>query len=448
MSSLQKKLTYTQIIVLSFLIIVLLGAVLLSLPFSSRAHQWTPFIDALFTSTSATCVTGLIVFDTYTQWSPVGQAIILVLIQIGGLGVMTCIATLALVLNRRITIGERKLLMQSAGSLQHSGVVQLLRRIIRGTALAELCGALLLSIAFIPKMGFASGLWNAVFHSVSAFCNAGFDLMGKYSAFSSFTGAEFANNPLVIITLALLIIIGGTGFLVWSDISQKRTKFKDYEVHTKIVLTTSAALIVLGTILFFIFENNNALAGMSFGEKLLHSFFQSVSPRTAGMNSVNLSSLSVSASLLMMLLMFIGGSPGSTAGGIKTTTFLVLLLSAWTSARRYGSITVFKRKLDSVTLAQASSIATVYAAAIILSTMLIGALEPYSFSQILFETVSAAATVGLTTGITASLCTVSHVILMILMFAGRIGGLTFVLVLAERRVNVPIDRPTAKILIG
>ena len=448
MSSLRNKLTYPQIIVISFLTIILLGALLLSLPIASRSGQRTFLLDSLFTATSATCVTGLIVFDTYTQWSPFGQAVILLLIQIGGLGVMTCVATLSLALNRRISIGERKLIMQSAGSLQHSGIVQLLRRIIRGTVLVELCGAALLSVAFIPKMGFSSGLWNAVFHSVSAFCNAGFDLMGKYGAFSSLTCAEFSNNPLVLLTVALLIIIGGVGFLVWSDIVQKKAKFKDLEVHSKIVLTVSAALLLLGTVLFFIFEYSNALSGMSFGEKLLHSFFQSASPRTAGMNSVSLSSLSVSASLLMMLLMFIGGSPGSTAGGIKTTTFLVLLLSAWASARRYGSISVFKRRLDSETLAQASSIATVYAAAVILATMVIGALEPYSLSQILFEVVSASATVGLTTGITPSLCTASHIILMVLMFAGRIGGLTFVLVLAERRVNVPIDRPAAKILIG
>lgn len=448
MSSLRNKLSYTQIIVLSFLIIILVGAFLLALPVSSRDHSWTSPLDALFTATSSTCVVGLLVLDTYSHWSPFGQAVLLVLIQIGGLGVMTCLATLSLILNRRISIAERRLLIQSAGLLRHSGVVLLLRRIVFGTAIAELCGALLLSVAFIPKMGFSSGLWNAVFHSVSAFCNAGFDLMGKYGAYSSFTNAEFSNSPLVLITLTLLIISGGIGFLVWNDISQKRRKFKEYEVHTKIVLSATVSLLVLGTVLFFIFEYNGALADMSFGQKLLHSFFQSVSPRTAGFNSVSLSSLSVSAGLLITLLMLIGGSPGSTAGGIKTTTFVVLLLNAWGSARRYGSTTAFKRKLEKETVAQASAIVTVYVCVIFVAVIIIGALEPHSLSEVLFEVVSAVATVGLSTGITPSLCAASHIILAILMFAGRIGGLTFVLVLAERRVNVPIDRPPAKILIG
>lgn len=448
MSSLRSKLTYTQIIVLSFLSLILLGALALTLPISSRSGEWTSFIDSLFTATSATCVTGLVVFDTYTHWSPFGQAVILLLIQIGGLGVMTCIATLALVLRRRISLGERRLLMQSAGSLQHSGVVQLLRRIVFGTALVELCGALLLSIAFIPKMGFASGLWNSVFHSVSAFCNAGFDLMGKYGEFSSLTSAGLGDNPLVVLTLCVLIISGGMGFLVWGDLIKNRLHFKKFEVHSKIVLTCSAALIVIGTLFFFIFENHNALDGMSFFQKLMHSLFQAVSPRTAGFNTVSLSSLTVSGYLLVMILMFIGGSPGSTAGGIKTTTFVVLLLNALTSARRYGSITVFKRKLDQNTVAQAGAIVTVYTAAVLIAVMIIAMLEPFSLTQILFETISAVATVGLSTGITAELSPLSHLVLIVLMFAGRIGGLTFVLVLAERRINIPIDRPTVKILIG
>ena len=333
--------------------------------------------------------------------------------------------------------------------MQHNGVVQLLRSIIVGTVIIELGGAVLLSISFIPKMGAAAGIWSAVFHSVSAFCNAGFDLMGRYGSFSSFTSEGLCGSPLVLLTLSALIVIGGLGFLVRSDMKAKRFRFKQFEVHTKIVLTVSAALIVLGTVLFLVFENSNALAGMSFGKKLLASLFQSVSPRTAGMNSVSLSSLTSSAYVLMMLLMLIGGSPGSTAGGIKTTTFFVLLLSAWSSARRYGGMNVFKHRLEKETVAQASSIATVYIFAIIIASLIIGALEPrLSLTQVLFETISAVATVGLTTGITAGLCAGSKIVLMVLMFAGRIGGLTFMLVLAERRVNVPLERPTAKILIG
>ena len=448
MSNLRKKLTYTQIIVLSFLSIILIGSLLLTLPLSSRSGEWTPFLDAMFTATSATCVTGLVVYDTYTHWSAFGQAIILVLIQIGGIGIMTCIAMLSLILKRRISLSERRLLMQSAGSLQHNGIVILIKQIITGTAIVELCGALLLAIVFCPRMGFTVGLWNAVFHSVSAFCNAGFDLMGRYSAFSSLSGDGLYNNPLVMITLMLLIVIGGIGFLVWNDVIKKRTSFKKYEVHSKIVLTTSALLIGIGFVLFFIFEYKHSLAGMSLGQKLLNALFEAITPRTAGFASVDLNSMSDSGTLLTMILMFIGGSPGSTAGGIKTTTFVVLLLCALNSARRYGSITVFKRKLDQNTVAQASSIATVYAAGVFIAAMIICALEPYSFTQIVFEIVSADATVGLYTGITPNLCAASQILLMVLMFAGRIGGLTFVLVLAERRINVPISRPTVKILIG
>ena len=448
MSNLRKKLTYTQIIVLSFLSIILIGSLLLTLPLSSRSGEWTPFLDAMFTATSATCVTGLVVYDTYTHWSAFGQAIILVLIQIGGLGIMTCIAMLSLILKRRISLSERRLLMQSAGSLQHNGIVILIKQNITGTAIDELCGALLLAIVFCPRMGFTVGLWNAVFHSVSAFCNAGFDLMGRYSAFSSLSCDGLYNNPLVMITLMLLIVIGGIGFLVWNDVIKKRTSFKKYEVHSKIVLTTSALLIGIGFVLFFIFEYKHSLAGMSLGQKLLNALFEAITPRTAGFASVDLNSMSDSGTLLTMILMFIGGSPGSTAGGIKTTTFVVLLLCALNSARRYGSITVFKRKLDQNTVAQASSIATVYAAGVFIAAMIICALEPYSFTQIVFEIVSAVATVGLSTGITPNLCAASQILLMVLMFAGRIGGLTFVLVLAERRINVPISRPTVKILIG
>ena len=376
MSNLRKKLTYTQIIVLSFLSIILIGSLLLTLPLSSRSGEWTPFLDAMFTATSATCVTGLVVYDTYTHWSAFGQAIILVLIQIGGLGIMTCIAMLSLILKRRISLSERRLLMQSAGSLQHNGIVILIKQIITGTAIVELCGALLLAIVFCPRMGFTVGLWNAVFHSVSAFCNAGFDLMGRYSAFSSLSGDGLYNNPIVMITLMLLIVIGGIGFLVWNDVIKKRTSFKKYEVHSKIVLTTSALLIGIGFVLFFIFEYKHSLAGMSLGQKLLNALFEAITPRTAGFASVDLNSMSDSGTLLTMILMFIGGSPGSTAGGIKTTTFVVLLLCALNSARRYGSITVFKRKLDQNTVAQASSIATVYAAGVFIAAMIICALEP------------------------------------------------------------------------
>ncbi|MEF9971043.1 MAG: TrkH family potassium uptake protein [Oscillospiraceae bacterium] len=448
MSTIRNKLTYTQMIVLSFFCIIFIGALVLCLPISSREGIWSPFIDAMFTATSATCVTGLIVFDTFTHWSAFGQVVILVLIQIGGLGVMTIIAMIALFLKRRITLGERRLLMQSTGSLEISGVVRLIHRILTGTVIAESCGAILLSFVFVPDMGFGKGIWNAVFHSVSAFCNAGFDLMGRYAPFASFSNTDYAMNPIVNLTIMSLIVVGGIGFIVWRDIATKRFKFSEYEVHSKIVLVTTACLIVFGSILFFIFEYDHTLAGFTLWEKILASMFHSVSPRTAGFSTLNLGLLSNSGALLTILLMFIGGSPGSTAGGIKTTTFTVLLLSALASAKRYGSITVFKRKLDENTVVQASTIATIYVCCVSIAVLLICAFEPLPFIPVAFEAVSAIGTVGLSTGITPSLCAGSKVILMVLMFAGRVGGLSLMLVLAERRISVPIERPTGKILIG
>ena len=442
------KLTYTQVVVLSFFCLILTGAFVLTLPISSRTGEWTPFINALFTATTSSCVTGLVVVDTYSHWSVFGQVIVLLLIQIGGLGVMTCISLIALVLKRRISLGERRLIMQAAGSLQISGIAKLLRRILVGTAIIEGTGAVILAFVFVPRMGFLPGLWNAVFHAVSAFCNAGIDLFGKYGQFSSLTSAGLQFNPAVILTIAFLIIIGGIGFIVWTDVAKHRLNFKKYEVHSKIALVTTACLIVIGTVLFFIFEANHTMKGFSFWERLLSSFFQSVTPRTAGFNSIDESALSESGKLLTTVLMFIGGSPGSTAGGIKTTTFAVLLLTAVAASRRYGSVTVFKRRLDENTIVQASSILTVYISCLLVSVLIICAIEPYSFMQVLFEAVSAIGTVGLTLGITPELGGVSKLILILLMFTGRVGGLSLMLVLAERRVNVHMTRPTTQILIG
>ena len=444
----QKKFTYTQIIVISFFCFILGGAFLLCLPISSRTHEWTPFIDALFTATSSSCVTGLVVVDTYTHWSPFGQALILCLIQVGGIGVMTSISLIALLLKRRISLGERRLIMQAAGSLKISGIAKLLHRIFIGTAIVEGTGAVILAFVFIPRMGFLTGLWNAVFHSVSAFCNAGIDLMGKYGQFSSLTTPGLQFNPAVILTIAALIVIGGIGFVVWTDIARYKLNFKKYEVHSKIALVTTACLIVFGAILFFIFESDHTMKGFTFWQKGLSSLFQAITPRTAGFNSISQTEMSESSKILSTVLMFIGGSPGSTAGGIKTTTFAVLLLSAFAAAKKYGGVTVFKRKLDDNTIVQASAIFTVYITALFVAVLVISAVEPYSFMQVLFEAVSAIGTVGLTLGITPTLGIVSKLILILLMFAGRVGGLSLMLVLAERRINVPISRPTTQILIG
>ena len=448
MSLSPRKLTYTQMIVLSFFCLILTGALILCLPISSRDHTWTPFIDALFAATTSSCVTGLVVVDTFAHWSVFGQIIILILIQIGGLGVMTSIALFSLFLKRRIPLGERRLLMQSAGSLEISGIVKLLRRIFIGTAIVEGCGAIILSFVFIPRMGFLTGLWNAVFHSVSAFCNAGIDLMGRYGQFSSFTSEGLQFNPVLNLTVMFLIVVGGIGFIVWSDVAKYKFHFNKYQVHSKIALSATAILLVGGAVLFFIFEYSKAFEGFTFGQKILASMFQAVTPRTAGFNTIDLTKLSESGKALTAVLMFIGGSPGSTAGGIKTTTFAVLLLSTLASSRRYGSVTVFKRKLDENTIVQASSILTVYVGCLFFAVLTICALEPFSFTEVLFETVSAIGTVGLSLGITPMLCTGSKLILILLMFTGRVGGLSLMLVLAERRRNIKITRPTTQILIG
>ena len=442
----ERKLTYTQIIVLSFAALILIGTFLLALPISSRDGNWTEPLGALFTATSSTCVTGLVVFDTYTHWSSFGQAVILILIQIGGLGFMTVVSMVSIFLKRRIGLRERRLLMQSAGTMRLAGIVEIVRRVLFGTFMFEGAGALILATRFCPEMGLWKGIWNAVFHSISAFCNAGFDLMGSRAPFSSLT--YYRDDITVNITVMLLIIIGGIGFFVWDDIREKRFNFKKYEIHTKVVLITSAALILLPAVLFFIFEFNGNLADLTFGKKWLASLFMSVTTRTAGMNTISIADLSESGKILTSVLMLIGGSPGSTAGGIKTTTVAVLLLGMIATARGNRSICIFKRRLDDSLWRQASSIFAIYIIVVISALLLLGAAEPLPLQDILLEVTSAAGTVGLSTGITPTLSAISKITLILLMFGGRVGCLSLVLVFAEKRQNVPLDMPVDKIMIG
>ena len=443
---LKKKFGYGQIIVFGYMFIILFGGLLLSLPVSSKTGEWTSYLNSVFTATSATCVTGLVVYDTYTHWSVFGQIIIMILIQIGGLGFMTIIALFSLFLKKNIGLYERKLLMQSAGSIKIGGVIRLIRRVALGTLIVEGTGMILLATSFVPKMGWAEGLFNALFHSVSAFCNAGFDIMGKYGQFSSITG--FQNDVVVNVTIMVLIVVGGIGFIVWNDVITQKWHFKKYQLHSKIALVATIILIFGGAILFLLYENNAAFADLNIGEKIMAAFFQSITPRTAGFNSVEMSELSESGHLLTIILMFIGGSPGSTAGGIKTTTFVVVLLGAIASARHYTHINAFKKRLDESIVKEASAITTLYIVMIMISTLVICSIQPFSMKDVLFEVVSAIGTVGLTAGITTSLGSISKIIIILLMFAGRVGGLTLALVLAEKKTNVILDRPVEKILIG
>lgn len=440
------KLTYTKVITIGFALLIFIGAFLLMLPISSRSGEWTPFTNALFTSTSATCVTGLIVYDTFSHWSIFGQLTIITLIQIGGLGFMTIITMFSFLLKRRIGLRERRLLMESSGSPELRGVIRMIRKILYGTFITEAVGAVLLSIRFIPEMGFLRGVYNAVFHSVSAFCNAGFDLMGRYEAFSSLT--LFYDDILVNLTVCGLIIVGGVGFVVWNDIFNLRTRLSKYSLHSKIVLITTALLLLVGTVLFYAFERHGILRDMPEYKRWLVAFFQSVTSRTAGFNTANLSAMSHSAVVIFCILMFIGGSPGSTAGGVKTTTFAVLVLSAFTSARRSNDITVFKKRLEERTARQASAVVVTYVLVIALAVMIICAIEPFSLTAVVFEAVSAMGTVGVTMGITPQLSVASRYIIIILMYAGRVGGLTLMLTLAEKRKQVAVKRPAEQVLIG
>ena len=441
------KLSYTQIIILGTLALIILGAFLLSLPASSRDGNYTPFIDSLLTASSALCVTGLIVYDTYTHWSLFGQIIILTLIQTGGLGFMTVITLISMFLKRRIGLKERRLIMESVNTYNIGGVVRLARKIIRRTFIIEGAGIVILTIRFYPEMGFWEGFYNGVFHSVSAFCNAGFDLMGKYGQFSSLT--RYVGDFTVNITFGSLIIIGGLGFLVWDDIIENKVNFKKYSLHSKIVIITTTILILGGAVFFYIFETNYSMAGLKTYERIAASFFQSVTPRTAGFNTIDQMKLSESGSLLTILLMIIGGSPGSTAGGIKTTTMVILIVGTIASVKSSNDLTILKKRLEENSLRKASSITVLYITTAFLSALILCTLENFSLKQILFEVFSALGTVGLTMNVTPNLSNwISKLIISFLIYSGKVGVLSLVASLSEQKVKVQLSRPVAKILIG
>ena len=414
MSKSKFRLSPPRLIALGFFLAILLGAGLLCLPFASKGAP-VSFIDAFFTATSATCVTGLVVRDTFTTWTGFGQCVILLLIQLGGLGLMTVITLFSYALGKHLGLYSRKVLMQSAGNLSLSGVGSLIRKIVPFSFVIEGAGAVLLAIRFVPEFGWGRGIWYAVFHGVSAFCNAGFDLMGLKAPFSSMT--DYVHDPLVSLTLCGLIIVGGLGFLVWRDLKQNGLHWNKYQLHTKLVIVTNLILFMGGTVLFLIFEWNASMAEMSFGEKVLASFFQAVTPRTAGFNTIDLNSLSESGNLLTNILMLIGGSPGSTAGGIKTTTVAVLFLSTWASARGKYRVNAFRYSIDRDTIRQACSIVVIYLSLTFLSIMLLCATEGVSGKVASLEVCSAVATVGLSLGLTPTLSVAGKLLLILLMYA-------------------------------
>ncbi len=447
MKTFLERMTATKIIVFGYLSIILCGTLLLSLPVSAKAHLWTPFPDALFTATSATCVTGLIVFDTASYWSSFGQAVILALIQIGGLGFITMAIMVAVFSGRRIGLKSRFLMQESIAAPQMAGIVRLTRFVFTVTLVVEAIGAVLLSFRFIPLFGVGKGIWYSVFHAISAFCNAGFDLMGTYSGqFSSLTA--FTSDALVNLVIMALIIIGGLGFFVWENLWLYRRDKKHFSLQTKIVLLTTSVLVVLPAILLLVFQHGAMQKNLAGTTQALSALFQSVTTRTAGFNSVGLDGLQPNSQLLMILLMLIGGSPGSTAGGMKTTTVVVLLLCLRASLRREKELECFGRRIDDQVLRSAVTITVSYLALTVAGTMALCHLDGVPMMAAIFETSSAVATVGLTMGLTPTLSLASHMILVFLMFFGRVGCLTLLYAITENQLRSLSRMPLEKIAIG
>ncbi|SHM37640.1 TrkH family potassium uptake protein [Ruminococcus flavefaciens] len=405
---------------LGFVILILSGALLLMLPISSQDRSITPFKDTLFTAISASCVTGLVVRDTATHWSFFGQAVILTLIQIGGMGVITIGLMITRLSGKKVGLWFRGMMQDSISAPHVGGILQLTKFILKMTAAIELTGAVLLYPVFFREFGAVKSIWYSVFHSVSAFCNAGFDLMGVKEKFSSLT--TLGSNAYANTVIMLLIIIGGIGFLTWDDIVQYKFHFKKYRLQTKVVIVTSGLLIILPAIFFFCSEYSNE----PIKERILHSFFQSVTARTAGFNTSDFSKMSEPAAMVMTVLMLIGGCSGSTAGGMKTSTVAVLFLAALSVFRRKNDIECFKRRIPEDTIRTAGAILFMYLTLFMSTGIAISMIESLPLISCLFETGSALGTAGLTLGITTSLSLSSHIILMILMFAGRVGGLTLI----------------------
>ena len=438
----KKHMTSFQLIIMGFAGVILLGTVLLMLPFSSAEKVITPFHEALFTATSAVCVTGLVVKDTGSYWSLAGQTIILALIQTGGLGVVTVAASVSLLSGKKISLMQRSTMQDAISAPKVGGIVRLTRFILRGTFLIEAAGTVLLLPVFMGDYG-KKGIWMSVFHSISAFCNAGFDILGTDSSmFPSLTG--YSGNILINLVIMLLIITGGIGFLTWDDIYTNKLNFKRYRMQSKIILMTTACLILFPTVFFYICD----LTNLPMGKRLLAATFQSVTTRTAGFNTINISEMSEASKAVMILLMLIGGSPGSTAGGMKTTTFSVLILNAIATFRSQENAGAFGRRLEYHVIKNAATIAMLYFALFFGGGIAISVYEGLPLLDCLYEAASAVGTVGLTLGITPELHVFSQVVLIILMYLGRVGGLTLIYAVFSGRNKGNAKLPLEKITVG
>lgn len=431
-----------QIISLGFAAVIALGALLLMLPFATRDGRGAPFSDALFTAASAVCVTGLVVRDTAMYWTGFGQGVILALIQIGGMGVVTCAVTLFALAGQRITLRQRGTMQEAISAPKLGGIVRLTGFILLTTAAIELLGAVLLSVPFCQELGMPRGLWYGLFHAVSAFCNAGFDLMGFREHFSSLTA--YSAHPLINPVIMLLIITGGIGFMTWDDIRIHRWNLRRYRMQSKVVLTTTLFLLALPAAYFYFFE----FAALPPAQRLWGSLFQSVTARTAGFNTLDLAAMSEAGQGIMILLMLVGGAPGSTAGGMKVTTLAVLLSTTISVFRRREDTNFFGRRIEEGTVRSAAAILTLYFTLFLGGGLLISRIESLPLLPCLFETASAVGTVGLTLGLTPGLGTASRIILTLLMYCGRVGALTLVFAALSAQRGGPARLPAEKLIVG
>ena len=446
-SAMRRSLSYPRRIVLGFALIVLVGALLLMLPICSESGESTSFLDALFTATSATCVTGQVVVDTATRWSVVGECLILLLIQVGGLGVLLVGTLFSLALRRRIGLSERTFLQENAGASQLGGAVRLAKQIFRVTFFLEGLGAVLLAFRFVPDFGWGRGLYVSVFHSISSFCNAGFDVLGKdFGPFCSLV--PYAGDPLVNFVTLFLVVAGGLGFVVWQDLFQHRFHWKKYHLHTKIVLTVTVALLVVPALFFFVAERQGAYGQMPWPQAGMAALFQSMTYRTAGFSTVDAASLSTGSRLVGMMLMMIGGSPGSTAGGMKTTTFFVILMSLIAVLRNRRTLQVFGRRVDDDVLHRASAILLVYLSLVLGASVVLCCAQPFSVEQVLYESVSAVNTVGVSMGITPTLSALSKWVVIALMYFGRVGVLSILAAFAVTGRPPAVQYPAEHVAVG
>jgi hypothetical protein len=431
-----------RIILFGFIIMIFLGASILSLPVSSRSGEFTPFIDALFTATSASCVTGLIVYDTATHWSLFGKIIIIAMIQCGGLGVVTMIAVFTQVAGKKIGLRDRATLQNALSAPQIGGIVKLTSFIFKGTVIIEMIGALLMFPSFMKDFGVTKGIYYSIFHSISAFCNAGFDLMGDVSEFSSLT--KYQSDIMINITIMLLILIGGLGFLIWRDVVNYKFDFKRYSTQTKIVFLMSTVLVVFPSVLFFFTE----FSTLNIKTRVLSSVFQAVTPRTAGFNTIDYTKFSDNGIAMTIILMLIGGGSGSTAGGIKMTTIFILVATMCSVLKQDKEVAVFKKRIEPDIIKNAVAVFALDIFLFIVGSMIISGIEGFSLKETMFECASAVATVGLTLGITPHLGIISKILLICMMYIGRVGGITLIFAAVNPKNNGNARYPKEQVAVG